>query len=75
MVFSSQRTETINMAAVTSRAKKAIGQLTTPENTITYLNALCLSPQNFAQALFSVSLGAILTPKRNRRQCLCKILG
>ena len=30
--------------------------LTTPENTITYHNALCLSPQNFAQALFSVSL-------------------
>ena len=55
MVFSSQRTETTNMAAVTSRAKKAIGQLTTPENTITYHNALCLSPQNFAQALFSAS--------------------
>jgi len=29
--------------------------LTTPENTITYHNALRLSPQNFAQALFSVS--------------------
>ena len=40
-------------------------QLTTPENTITYHSALRLSPQNFAQALFSVSLGAILTPKRN----------
>ena len=37
----------------------------TPENTITYHNALRLSPQNFVQALFSVSLGAILTPKRN----------
>ena len=49
--------------------------LTTPENTITYHNALCLSPQNFAQALFSVSLGAILTPKRNWGQCLCKSLG
>ena len=65
MVFSSQGRETINMAAVTSHAKKAIGQLTTPENTLTYHNVLCLSPQNFAQALFSVSLGAILTPKRN----------
>ena len=119
MVSSSQRTETTNMAAVTSRAKKgwflgvadtndviqkiektlnnthtttqkltnnsfrntkkhpkkAIGQLTTPENTITYHNALFLSPQNFAQALFSVSLGTILTPKRNQKQCLCKILG
>ena len=29
----------------------------TPENTITYHNALCLSPQKFVQALFSVSLG------------------
>ena len=43
--------------------------------TITYHNALCLSPQNFAYALSSVSLGAILTPKRNWRQCVCKILG
>ena len=34
--------------------------LTTTENTITYHNALCLSPQNFAYALSSVSLGAIL---------------
>ena len=25
--------------------------------------------------MFSVSLGAILTPSRNWRQCLCKILG
>ena len=40
-------------------------QLTTPENTITYHNAPRLSLQNFAQALFSFSLGAILTPKRN----------
>ena len=28
----------------------------TPENTITYHNALLLLPQNFVQALFSVSL-------------------
>ena len=49
--------------------------LTASENTITYHNALCFSPQNFAWALFSVSLGAILTPKRNWRQCLCKIWG
>ena len=33
--------------------------------------SLCLSPQNFA--LFSVSFKAILTPKRNWRQCLYKI--
>ena len=40
-------------------------ELTTPENTTTCHNALCLSPQNFASTLFSVSLGAILTKKRN----------
>ena len=51
------------------------GVLTTPENIITYHNAFCLSPQNFAYALFSVSLGAVLTPKRNWRQWLSKILG
>ena len=50
-------------------------QLTTPENTTTWHNALCLSLQNFAWAFFSVSLGAILTPKRNWRKWLCKILG
>ena len=49
--------------------------LSTPEITITYHNAVCFSPQNFAEALFSVSLGAILTPKRNWKQCSCKILG
>ena len=49
--------------------------LTTTENTITYHYALCFLPQNFAWALFSVSLGATSTPKRNWRQCLRKILG
>lgn len=41
--------------------------LTTPENALTYHNALSLSPQKFASALFSVSLGAIFykTLKRN----------
>ena len=38
-----------------------VSELATPENTITYHNALCLSPQN--------------GPKRNWKQCLCKILG
>ena len=33
-------------------------QLTTPENTMTYHNALCLSPQNFEYAMSSVSPGA-----------------
>ena len=45
------------------------------KNTITYHNALCSSPPKFKKALFSVSLGAILPPKRNWRQCLCKMLG
>ena len=36
-----------------------------------YHNTLCWSHQNFTQALF---LGVILTPKRNWRQCLFKIL-
>ena len=33
-------------------------KLTTPENTITYHNALSLSPQNFAKALSLISLGS-----------------
>ena len=53
---------------------RAVFQLTTPENTITYLNPLCLSPQNFAQALSSVSLGSWNGAKRKWKQCLCKIL-
>ena len=32
-------------------------------------------PKNLKRELLSVSLGAILTPKRNWRQCLSKILG
>ena len=45
-------------------------------NTITYHNALCLSPQNLAywNIVFSFSWGH-LSPKRNWRHCLCKILG
>ena len=60
---------------VTCLVRSSPEQLTTPENTTTYHNALCLSPQNFTYALFSVSLGAILHPKRNWRQCLSKTLG
>ena len=33
-------------------------KLTTPENTITYHDALCVAPQNFSQVLSSVSLGS-----------------
>ena len=42
-----------------------------PLQNIRYHNTLCWSHQNFAKALF---LGVILTPKRNWRQCLFKIL-
>ena len=56
------------------RVFRAVFQLTTPENTITYLNPLCLSPQNFAQALSSVSLGSWNGAKRKWKQCLRKIL-
>ena len=49
-------------------------KLITPENTITHHDTLCWLLQKFASALFSVSLEAILTPKRNWRQCLCKFL-
>ena len=31
--------------------------------------------QNFAKALFSISLGTAVTPRRNEKQRLCKILG
>ena len=49
--------------------------LTTPENTITYRNTVCWSVrQNFAWALFFSFSWGHLTPKRNWRQCLCKIL-
>ena len=49
--------------------------LTTPENTITYRNTVCWSLcQNFAYALFFSFSWGHLTPKRNWRQCLCKIL-
>ena len=34
-----------------------------------------LSLQNFAQALFSISLGTNNRPKRNLKQCLCKNFG
>ena len=56
--------KTSHLAGDMGEVETWIQQLTTPENTITY-HVLCSSPLNFAQALFSVSLGAILTPKRN----------
>ena len=37
-----------------------------------YHNTFCLSP-NLAEALFLLSLGAIVSPKRNWLQCLWKI--
>ena len=49
--------------------------LTTPENTITYHNALCLSPQNFAEALFSVSPGAISNSQEKLKTILMQKFG
>ena len=34
-----------------------------------------ICPQNFAKALFSISLGTVVIPRRNEKQTLCKILG
>ena len=48
---------------------------TTPENTVTCHNALCLSPENFAEALFSVSLGAIVTPRETEDNAWAKFWG
>ena len=43
--------------AIISRNTKAECQLTTPENTITYHNALCLSPQILHKHCFQFLLG------------------
>ena len=40
-----------------------------------YHNALCLSLQNFALALSSVSLKGHFNSQEKLKQCLCKILG
>ena len=48
-------------------------ELTTPENTITYHNTLFVTPKFCISIVFSFSWGR--GPKRNWRQCLCKILG
>ena len=50
------------------------GELTTPESTITYHNALCLSPQNFAYALSSISLGR-KWPQEKLKTMLMQVLG
>ena len=43
-------------SAPASRRQYCLSQLTTPENTITYHNALCLSPKNFSISIaFSFS--------------------
>ena len=51
--------------------------------TLTYVNIPHLhkshdplfAPQNFAKALFSISLGTAVLPRRNEKQRLCKICG
>ena len=40
-----------------------------------YHDTLCLTPPNFAIALFLFSLGTIISPKGNWKQYLCKIWG
>ena len=40
-----------------------------------YHDTLCLTPPNFAIALFLFSLGTIVSPKGNWKQYLCKIWG
>ena len=40
-----------------------------------YHDSLCFTPPNFAIALFLFSLGTIVSPKGNWKQCLCKIWG
>ena len=49
--------------------------LTTSENTVTYHNSLCLSPQTLHKHCFQFLLGPVLTPKRNWGRCLRKSLG
>ena len=55
-------------------AERKKEKMTTPENTISNHNALCLSPQNLHKHCLQFLLGPI-SPKRNWRQCVCKILG
>ena len=48
-----------------------------PSNLWLSLNPSCtlFAPQNFAQALFSISIGTAVIPRRNGKQMLFKNLG
>ena len=48
-----------------------------PSNLWLSLNPSCtlFAPQNFAQALFSISIGTAVIPRRNGKQRLFKIWG
>ena len=48
-----------------------------PSNLWLSLNPSCtlFAPQNFAQALFSISIGTAVIPRRNGKQRLLKIWG
>ena len=48
-----------------------------PSNLWLSLNPICtlFAPQNFAQALFSISFGTTVIPRRNGKQRLFKIWG
>ena len=45
---------------------KEIEQLTTPENTITYYNALCLSPQIVHKHCLQFLLGVKMAPREKK---------
>ena len=47
----------------------------TPENTVTYHNTLCLSPQNFVLALFQFLLGVKIAPRETEDDGYAKLWG
>ena len=52
--------------------KIIVPSLTTTENTITYHNALCLSPQNFAKHCFQFLLGPFELPRETEDNVYAK---
>ena len=54
---------------------QATPPLTPSYATSTSLLSTLFAPQNFAEALFSISLGTAVVPRRNEKQRLCKIWG
>ena len=54
---------------------KEIKQLTTPENTITYYNALCLSPQIVHKHCLQFLLGVKMAPRETENNAYAQFLG